>query len=83
MATKCSRCADNQRKAGEALSLFNEASSELYDVEELLRELERVISEEPFAIQVRLRIDKIRATLAKAGERKRVENGIREIIKPT
>lgn len=87
----CQKCADNQRKAGEALSLFNEASGALLDAEALLQEVYtsmvlrhgRGELREGVHDKERELFDRITQTLAHAGERRRVENSIREIIRPT
>lgn len=87
----CQKCEDNQRKAGEALGLFNEASGALLDAEALLQEVytEMVLRHgrgelrEGVHDKERELFDRITQTLAHVGERKTVENGIREIIRPT
>lgn len=87
----CQKCNDNQRKAGESLGLFNEVSGELLDALALLREVYTLMVlrhgrgelREGVHDKERELFDRITQTLAHAGERQRVENGIREIIKPS
>lgn len=74
--TACQKCRESQEKAGEALGLFNEAQGELLDCITLLRDLRHEITDPALLVRVE-------AALAAAGERQRVEAGIREIVAPS
>jgi hypothetical protein len=59
----CTKCQAAAARATESLGIANEAQARAFDLEQALREVEKRISAQPFAGQVLLGIDVIRAAL--------------------
>lgn len=76
---RCAKCEENQRRAGEALGLFNECMGALMDAEEVLREVLAEFSGGGLPGGLRGRIADL---VRHAGERRKEEAEIRNTVKP-
>lgn len=75
---RCTKCDDNQRKAGEALSLFTECQGTLLDLENILADVEAMmldqherdeLSESEEALLVRVRAARAAALTRNEGKK--------------